>query len=136
LSTQQTPTSRPRRYGWLAYAAALTLAVLAGELSRGMPPDLVALASWMLTAALLAALWSYALRRPLGNERYWRAVFWLVSLATVLMLVPVLMAGGTLARYTLALVVPIVPAFVAAYRYAYRSPEIWKQGHSEFSSLD
>ena len=125
MSTQQTPTPRPRRIGWLVYAAALTLAVLAGELSRGARPDLAALASWILTAALLVALWSYALRRPLGDERYWRVVFWIVSSATVLMLVPVLMTGGELARYTLALTVPIVPAFVAAYRYAYRSPDIW-----------
>ena len=126
MSTQQTPTLRGRRrIGWLVYAAALTLAVLAGELSRGARPALAVLASWMLTAALLVALWSYALRRPLGDERYWRAVFWIVSSATVLMLVPVLMTGGELARYTLALTVPIVPAFVAAYRYAYRSPDIW-----------
>ena len=115
-----------RRLGWLFYAAALTLAVLIGEVSRGTRPDLVALASWILTAALLVALWSYALRRRLGSQGYWRAVFWIVACATVLMLVPVLMSGGDLARYTLALTVPILPAFVAAYRYAYRSPEIWQ----------
>jgi hypothetical protein len=115
-----------RRLGWLLYAVALTLAVLIGEVSRSTRPDLVALASWILTAALLAALWSYALRRPLGQQGYWRAVFWIVAFATVLMLVPVLMSGGDLARYTLALTVPILPAFVAAYLYAYRSPEIWQ----------
>lgn len=115
-----------RRLGWLLYAAALTLAVLAGEWARGTRPDLVALASWTLTAALLVALWAYALRRRLGNEGYWRAVFWIVSFATALMLVPVLMTGGEVARYTLALTAPVVPAFVAAYRYAYRSPDIWR----------
>ena len=114
-----------RRTGWLVYAAALTAAVVIGEVSRGTAPDLVVLASWMLTTALLVAVWSYALRRPLGNEGYWRAVFWLVLVATALMLLPVLMSGGSLARYTLALTVPTVPAFVAAYRYAYRSPGIW-----------
>jgi peptidoglycan/LPS O-acetylase OafA/YrhL len=118
------PTPR-RRLGWLVYAAALTLAVLVGEVGRGTRPGPVALASWILTAALLVALWCYALRRRLGHEAYWRAAFWIVSFATLLMLVPVLMAGGELARYTLALTVPIVPAFVAAYLYAYRSPEIW-----------
>ena len=119
-------TGPRRRLGWIIYAVALTLAVLIGEVSRGTQPDLVALASWILTAALLVALWSYALRRRLGHKGYWRAVFWIVSFATVLMLVPVLMSGGELARYTLALTVPIVPAFVAAYMYAYRSPEIWR----------
>jgi multisubunit Na+/H+ antiporter MnhE subunit len=102
------------------------LAVLIGEVSRGTRPDLVAFASWILTAALLAALWSYALRRRLGHPGYWRAVFWIVAFATVLMLVPVMLSGGALARYTLALTVPILPAFVAAYLYAYRSPEIWR----------
>jgi O-antigen ligase len=115
-----------RRLGWLLYAVTLTLAVLIGEVSRGARPDLVALASWILTAALLVALWSYALRRRIGHQGYWRAVFWIVAFATVLMLVPVLMSGGHLARYTLALTVPILPAFVAAYLYAYRSPEIWQ----------
>ena len=119
-------TAPRRRLGWILYAAALTLAVLIGEVSRGTRPDLVALASWILTAALLVALWSYALRRRLGHEGYWRAVFWIVAFATVLMLAPVLMSGGEVARYTLALSVPIVPAFIAAYRYAYRSPEIWR----------
>ena len=118
-------TAPRRRLGWILYAAALTLAVLIGEVSRRTRPDLVALASWILTAALLVAVWSYALRRRLGNEGYWRAVFWIVSFATVLMLAPVLISGGELARYTLTLTVPIVPAFVAAYLYAYRSPEIW-----------
>ena len=120
------PSSR-RRLGWLLYATALTLAVLVGEVARATRPDLVALASWILTIALLVALWSYALRRRLGHEGYWRAVFWIVSFATVLMLVPVLMSGGEVARYTLALTVPVLPAFVAAYRYAYRSPEIWER---------
>jgi hypothetical protein len=118
-------TAPRRRLGWLFYAAALTLAALIGEVGRGTRPDPVAFASWILTAALLVALWSYALRRRVGHAAYWRAVFWIVSFATLLMLVPVLMAGGEIARYTLALTVPVVPAFVAAYLYAYRSPEIW-----------
>ena len=117
-----------RRTAWLAYATALTAAVIVGEIARGTAPDLVALASWVLTTALLVAVWSYALRRPLGSERYWRAVFWIVLLATVLMLLPVLMSGGAIARYTVALTIPIVPAFVAAYRYAYRSPGLWQLG--------
>ncbi|HXW09124.1 MAG TPA: hypothetical protein VD737_00790, partial [Steroidobacteraceae bacterium] len=83
-------TAPRRRLGWIIYATALTLAVLIGEVSRGTRPDLVALASWILTAALLAAVWSYALRHRLGHEGYWRVVFWIVSFATALMLVPVL----------------------------------------------
>lgn len=118
--------SASSRRGWLAYAALLTVAVLIGEVSRGTAPDLVALASWAFTTALLVALWCYALRRPLGHERYWRAVFWIVAVATVLMLIPVLLAGGALARFTLALLLPVVPAYVAMYRYAYRSPELWR----------
>ena len=111
----------PRKVGWLAYAFALTVAVIVGEGARGARPDPVALASWLLTAALLVGLWSYALQRPVGTERYWRTVFWIVSLATALMLIPVLIAGGTIARYTLALMLPILPAYVATWRYAFRS---------------
>ena len=119
-----------RRTAWLLYAAALTVTVLIGEIGRGARPDAVALASWVLTAALLVAVWSYALRRPLGSERYWRVVFWIVLFATVLMLLPVLARGGAIARYTLALTVPVMPAYVAAYLYAYRSPALWRKSGS------
>ena len=47
------------------------------------------------------------------------------------MLLPVLMSGGALARYTAALTLPIVPAFVAAYLYAYRSPGLWQKSGSD-----
>jgi hypothetical protein len=120
---------RRRRSGWLAYAVALTFAVLAGEAANltlmGLP-DAVTFANWALTAALLAALWGYALNRPLGNERYWRAVFWLVLGANVLLLVPVLMRGGAIAGYAAGLTLAVVPAYVAAWRYAYRCPELWR----------
>lgn len=120
--------ARPRKIGWLAYAATLTFAVVAGEavnLSRMGWPTAVTLANWALTVALLTALWSYALQRPLGSERYWRAVFWVVAFANAVMLVPVLMSGGMVALVTGALTVLIVPAYVAAYRYAYRSHQLW-----------
>jgi hypothetical protein len=121
---------RKRRRGWLAYAVALTFGVVAGEaanLTRIGLPDAVAIANWALTAALLAALWGYALGKPLGNERYWRATFWLVLGANALLLVPVMMLGGTIALVTAGLTLAIVPAYVGAWRYAYRSAELWQR---------
>lgn len=119
---------RKRRTGWLAYAGFLTLAVLLGEwfnIHRGGGPDSVTLANWLLSATLLTALWCHALQRPLGNERYWRVVFWILVFANLLMLVPVLLAGGPIAFFTGVLTLLVVPAYVAAYRYAYRSPTLW-----------
>ncbi|MGI9246298.1 MAG: hypothetical protein ACR2I8_06290 [Steroidobacteraceae bacterium] len=118
--------ARPR-FGWLAYASLLTVAVVGGELARGRAPDAVAVASWTLSAALLTALWCHALRRRLGNESYWRAVFWLVAGANLLMLLPVLLSGGIVALVTGGLTLLIVPAYVAAWRYAYRSPDVWQE---------
>ena len=118
------------RKGWLAYAALLTFGVLAGEaanLSRTGLPTAVTLANWALTAALLTALWAYALQRKVGNLRYWRTVFWIVLVANALLLVPVLMLGGAIAWYTAALTLLVVPAYVAAYAYAYRSPKLWSE---------
>jgi hypothetical protein len=118
---------RPK-VAWVAYAALLTFAVLAGEarnLSTIGGPDLVTLANWALTVVLLVALWGYALQRPLGHERYWRFVFWILAFATVAMLVPIVLRGGELARYVGWLLLPIVPAYVAVYLYAYRSPRVW-----------
>jgi hypothetical protein len=120
---------RRKRRGWLAYAVALTFAVLAGEaanLTRIGLPNAVTFANWALTAALLTALWAYAMNRPLGSERYWRTVFWLVLVANVLILMPVLMLGGAIAAFTAALTLAVVPAYVAAWRYAYRCPELWR----------
>jgi hypothetical protein len=119
-----------RRIGWLVYAALLTLGVVVGEwlnLVRGGGPDAVTLANWLLSAALLTALWCYALQRRVGNERYWRAVFWILLFANLLMLVPVLLRGGPIALFTAALTLLVVPAYVAAFRYAYRSPALWQE---------
>jgi len=118
--------SRPRT-GWVVYAALLTCGVVAGEALnlRQQAPSAVTLANWALTLALLTALWAFALRRRIGTATYWRAVFWIVLFANVLMLVPVLLAGGAVARVTAGLTSLIVPAYVAAFRYAYRSNELW-----------
>ena len=120
---------RKRRVGWLVYAGLLTTAVVIGEafnLHRGGGPDAVTLANWLLSATLLTALWCHALQRPLGTERYWRIVFWILLLANLLMLVPVLLGGGPIAIVTAGLSLLVVPAYVAAYRYAYRSPSLWQ----------
>jgi hypothetical protein len=115
--------------GWIAYAALLTFGVVAGEILnvvRGAGPGAVAIANWLLTAALLTALWGYALRRPIGHARYWRAVFWLVTVTMLVLLLPTLYAGGTVALVAAALTILVVPAYVGAWRYAYRSPELWE----------
>lgn len=120
-------SQRKFKPGWIVYAALLTLCVIAGELSRGEAPDAVAVASWLLSAALLVALWCHALQRPLGSERYWRAVFWLVSVTNALLLVPVLVQGGTIALYTAGLTLLVLPAYVAAWAYAFRSSSLWTE---------
>lgn len=116
------------RTGWVAYAALLTFGVLAGEarnVSTSGEITALTFANWVLSATLLTALWGYALQRPIGNPNYWRAVFWLVLFANLVMLVPVILAGGAVVGFTLALTLLIVPAYVAAYRYGYRSPGVW-----------
>ena len=117
--------------GWVAYAAVLTFGVLAGEaanVSRSGQVSALTFANWILSAALLTALWGYALQRRIGSEKYWRAVFWLVLFANALMLVPILLGGGAVALFSGALTLLIVPAYLAAFRYAYRSPVLWRPG--------
>jgi hypothetical protein len=87
--------------------------------------DLRTPANWVLSAVLLIATWGYALRRPIGARRYWGPAFWVVLLATLVALWPVLMAGSA-AIVVAGLLLPLIaPAFYAAYRYAYRSPDLW-----------
>jgi hypothetical protein len=124
------PRALPFKPGWLAYASLLTVSVLGGEVSRWSAPDAVAVASWVLSAALLVGLWCYALQKPFGSERYWRAVFWLLVVSNALMLLPVLMRGGAVALFTAALTLSIVPAYVAVYFYAYRSTAMWARARS------
>jgi hypothetical protein len=114
--------------GWVVYASLLTFGVLAGEavnLSRGGEVSALTLANWALSAALLTALWGYALQRRIGNERYWRAVFWLVLFANTVMLIPVMLGDRAIAMFTAALTLLIVPAYLAAYFYAYRNSQLW-----------
>jgi len=119
---------RGAKAGWVAYAAVLTFCVLAGEavnLSRGSEVTALTLGNWTLSAALLTALWGYALQRRIGSAGYWRTVFWLVLFANSVMLIPVLLGDRTVAMFTAALTLLIVPAYLAAYFYAYRSPALW-----------
>jgi hypothetical protein len=123
-------STRAIKWGWLVYAVVLTLAVVAGEtlnVWRGGPPDWLTYANWLLSLALLVALWGYTLQQPIGTAGYWRAVFWIVLVANLLMLVPVLLEGGLIAIVTGALSLLVVPAYVAAWRYAYRSAEVWQR---------
>ena len=115
--------------GWVVYAALLTFGVLAGEavnLSRGGEVTALTLGNWTLSAALLTALWGHSLQRRIGSEGYWRFVFWLVLFANAVMLIPVMLGDRTVALFTAALTLLIVPAYVAAYLYAYRSTALWQ----------
>ena len=114
---------------WTGYAMVLSLVVVIGEaanLMRGGPLDFRTFANWFLTAALLVATWGYALQRPIGSAAYWRPAFWVLLGATLITIVPAALAG-TAAMIVVAVLLPLVaPAFYAAYRYAYRSPQVWR----------
>ena len=115
------------RKGWTAYAATLTTLIVLGEAANLVQGtvDLRTLANWVLSAVLLIATWGYALRRPIGAHRYWGPAFWVVLLATLVALWPVLVAGPAAIVVTGILLPLNAPAFYAAYRYAYRSPDVW-----------
>jgi hypothetical protein len=124
-----TPT-RPR-VAWLVYSVFLTLGVILGEAvnMRSQAPSAVTLANWVLSITLLTALWAYSLRRPLGTAKYWRVVFWIVLFANVIMLVPVILAGPEIAMVAGGLTLVIIPAYYAAFRYAYRSQDLWSRAN-------
>jgi len=116
---------------WTGYAAVLSAVIVIGEaanLMRGGPLDFRTFANWFLTGALLVATWGYALQRPIGSATYWRPAFWVLLGATLITIVPAALAG-TAAMIVVAVLLPLVaPAFYAAYRYAYRSPQVWRAG--------
>ena len=114
---------------WTGYAAALSAMILVGEvanLTQGGSVDLRTLANWIVTGALLVATWGYALQRRIGREDYWRGACWVVIGANLVTAIPAVLAGAD-ARIMVMLLLPLVlPAFYAAYRYAYRSPQLWR----------
>jgi len=114
---------------WLVYAGLLTVAVLIGELSnflRGEPLSWLTVANWVVTLALLTATWGYALQRPIGNARYWRRTFWILLAVSALMLLRVALVSATALVIVLGFMAVLVPAYVAAYRYAFRSSNLWQ----------
>jgi hypothetical protein len=116
------------RWAWISYAALLTAAVVIGEFGnilRGEPVTWLMAANWVVTLALLTATWGYAMQRPIGSATYWRRVFWILLVATALMLVRVAAASTTALVLVLAFMVVLLPAYVAAFRYGYRSPHLW-----------
>jgi hypothetical protein len=113
---------------WIAYAALLTAAVVIGEFGnmlRGEPVTWLMVANWVVTLALLTATWGYAMQRPIGNAIYWRRVFWILLVASALMLVRVAAASTTALVLVLGFMVVLLPAYVAAFRYGFRSPQLW-----------
>jgi hypothetical protein len=82
-------------------------------------------ANWVVTLALLTATWGYAMQRAIGNATYWRRVFWILLVATALMLVRVAVASTTALVLVLGFMVMLLPAYVAAFRYGFRSPHLW-----------
>jgi len=120
---------RPKK-AWLVYAGLLTVAVLIGELSnflRGEPLSWLTVANWVVTLALLTATWGYALQRPIGNARYWRRTFWILLAVSALMLLRVALVSATALVIVLGFMAVLVPAYVAAYRYAFRSSHLWQR---------
>ena len=115
------------RRGWTVYAALLTAAIVVGE-ARNVAHGVVdarSLANWVLTFVLLLATWGYALRRRIGAHRYWGPAFGVVSAATVISAIPAVIAGTGAMVAVLLILLIAAPAFYAAWRYAYRSPDIW-----------
>jgi hypothetical protein len=114
---------------WTGYAAALSAMILIGEvanLTQGGTVDFRTLANWIVTGALLIATWGYALQRRIGREEYWRGACWVVIGAILVTAIPAVLAGAD-ARFMVIMLLPLVlPAFYAAYRYAYRSPQLWR----------
>jgi hypothetical protein len=116
---------------WVVYAGLLTVVVLIGELSnflRGEPLSWLTVANWVVTLALLTATWGYALQRRIGNARYWRRTFWILLAASALMLLRVALVSATALVIVLGFMAVLVPAYVAAYRYAFRSSHLWQGG--------
>jgi len=119
---------RRRKTGWCVYLSLITLFVVVGEARNVFvngAPGAATIANWILTIALLTSAWCYALQRPLGTAGYWRAVFWIVLAVTIVMLVPVALAGPIAIIYAAALLALVAPVYVATFRYAYRSPQLW-----------
>lgn len=114
--------------GWTAYAALLTTAVLTGEVAnlvQGGTIDVRTFANWVVTGVLLLATWGYALQRPIGAPYYWRAACWVVLGATLVTIIPAALAGEA-AIFMVAVLLPlVVPAFIASFLYAFRSPQVW-----------
>jgi hypothetical protein len=115
------------RKAWLAYAAIITVLIVAGEAVNVVQGklDLRTPANWVVTLVLLLATWGYALRRRIGAQRYWGPAFWVVLLATLATLVPVAIAGPEAVFVAAVSLLLLAPAFYAAWRYAYRSPDLW-----------
>jgi len=114
---------------WTVYVVLLTAAIVVGEVANVMQGGAVnfrSMANWIVTGALLIATWGYALQKPIGAQHYWRTACWVVIGATLVTTVPAALAGPEAIIMVAVLLVLVLPAFYASYRYAYRSPQLWR----------
>ena len=114
---------------WWSYFA-LQIAVLVASLLLG-PPSVRSLALSGFFALGLVALWAYVRGIAIGPRWFWSAYFFLVMICAGIGIGSTLMqaVGHDAAFYLSVLCIGVVfgaPQWWVLWRYAFRSPEIWR----------
>ena len=121
------PSNTSRRVGWKVYALAIAVLQVIGFLFDLRKINIAEVLDDLVTIVGMVGLIGYAFRRHIGGRRIWMlwAVLFPVSNAMIgLWVYPHTGTGGHVGYFTAMLL--FFPQYLAVYRYAYRSPEIWR----------
>jgi hypothetical protein len=122
----------PRR-GWRIYfwimAALLAVFVVVGFIKPGSEP-LLDVVDYLVSAFTLVGLFGYAYSRRIWSQGAWRVALPIVVIWEFVNTARGLTKGDLgnvveAAIYVALIFAIVVPAYVALYRYGYRSPELW-----------
>lgn len=117
------------RFAWWYYFWLMVVLTATGPL-MGME-DLGAWLEWALGIVGLVGLWGYLRRRPVGPRMFWRAYFG-YTIAIILygasgfLEVKSELLGWFFGIWVLLMAL-VFPCLLALWRYAFRSPDIWRR---------
>ena len=123
------PSSRAAtsRGGWKAYALFLGVLTLVNYGYCGATDyQPVLVVDVALTVLGLSGVFGFAYRRPLLNRRFWVAWAVVMPLWDLLVNLRLYPANPPDAAAALSSMTLLLPAYVALWRYAHGSPDIWE----------
>lgn len=116
---------------WLAYAIFFIIVCVSGTIdthTHGQPVTTLEIIEAVSELFMCVGVTLYALQKRLLSATAWKFVLWVIIAYSAVLAAYNTSKDGPSFLVALAIfTVPVIPAYVAMYRYAYMSPQVWRR---------